>query len=451
MKFRKAQSAMEYLMTYGWAILVVLIVIAALFYLGVFDSKSDIKQGVEGPFTYDLKVGNNGMQISLKTPSVIKSATVESITVTGSDNVAVDCTPDNSQLSGGSTTLITCNNGNIDLSTGESANVVIGLTYTQQNSQLPHTINIVKKGIAETATFTVNAENGVCGSANGQSYSAAPSGAILCNSGSASSVTANYPSLKWEWICNGQNGGTNSPQCTANIISALSLNSDIVALFHLDEQNGNIAADETNLHSGTITGTVGLVPGKMGNGYYFNGNAGNLVNTGNSYTIGQPFTVSAWIKPGTYTLGSYTYCGGRFGNIFTKGGNSDSGDWMLATGAEITGICKIDFRTRTSGTTYNQGLTSSGTYSVNNWHNIVVTLDGNIMKIYIDKTLQTTKTIVLPRLTGTQPAVIGNIAAGNYPFSGIIDEVMLINKALTQGEVNTLYDEQNSGRAYYYP
>lgn len=35
---KKAQSAMEYLMTYGWAILIIAIVLAALFSLGVFNS-----------------------------------------------------------------------------------------------------------------------------------------------------------------------------------------------------------------------------------------------------------------------------------------------------------------------------------------------------------------------------------------------------------------------------
>ena len=34
---RKAQAAMEYLMTYGWAILIVIIVAAALYALGIFD------------------------------------------------------------------------------------------------------------------------------------------------------------------------------------------------------------------------------------------------------------------------------------------------------------------------------------------------------------------------------------------------------------------------------
>ena len=33
---RKAQAAMEYLMTYGWAILIIIVVIAALYAMGVF-------------------------------------------------------------------------------------------------------------------------------------------------------------------------------------------------------------------------------------------------------------------------------------------------------------------------------------------------------------------------------------------------------------------------------
>ena len=38
----KAQAAMEYLITYGWAVLIMLIVIGALFYLGVFSPNNII-------------------------------------------------------------------------------------------------------------------------------------------------------------------------------------------------------------------------------------------------------------------------------------------------------------------------------------------------------------------------------------------------------------------------
>ena len=38
--FAKAQSAMEYLMTYGWAILIIAVVLGALFQLGVFNANN---------------------------------------------------------------------------------------------------------------------------------------------------------------------------------------------------------------------------------------------------------------------------------------------------------------------------------------------------------------------------------------------------------------------------
>ncbi len=38
LRVRKAQSAMEYLMTYGWAILIIAVVLGALFSLGIFNS-----------------------------------------------------------------------------------------------------------------------------------------------------------------------------------------------------------------------------------------------------------------------------------------------------------------------------------------------------------------------------------------------------------------------------
>ncbi len=45
---RRAQSALEYLMTYGWAILIIVIVGAALFALGVFNPSENTGMQVKG-------------------------------------------------------------------------------------------------------------------------------------------------------------------------------------------------------------------------------------------------------------------------------------------------------------------------------------------------------------------------------------------------------------------
>jgi hypothetical protein len=43
LKRKKGQSAMEYLMTYGWAILIVIVVVAALYAMGVFQVAPSVK------------------------------------------------------------------------------------------------------------------------------------------------------------------------------------------------------------------------------------------------------------------------------------------------------------------------------------------------------------------------------------------------------------------------
>lgn len=63
----------------------------------------------------------------------------------------------------------------------------------------------------QTAACTANRIiNGVCGSANGQTFSSPPT-SNLCSSGNASSVTGDGP---WYWTCFGINGGSND-SCSA--------------------------------------------------------------------------------------------------------------------------------------------------------------------------------------------------------------------------------------------
>ncbi|MCL4399276.1 hypothetical protein M1293_02090, partial [Candidatus Parvarchaeota archaeon] len=45
---KKSQSALEYMMTYGWAILIIVIVAAVLYSLGIFSPSSSISSTVTG-------------------------------------------------------------------------------------------------------------------------------------------------------------------------------------------------------------------------------------------------------------------------------------------------------------------------------------------------------------------------------------------------------------------
>ena len=52
----RLQSAMEYLMTYGWAILIIAVVLGALFQLGVFNSTNFAPRSAAGDPAGSVKV-----------------------------------------------------------------------------------------------------------------------------------------------------------------------------------------------------------------------------------------------------------------------------------------------------------------------------------------------------------------------------------------------------------
>lgn len=102
--YRRAQAAMEFLMTYGWAILVVLAAIGALAYFGVLSpdrflpEKCTLPSGVAClDFTY---VAGTGISMRIQNSAGFDMSDV-SVTVTGSSNAGT-CT---GTVASGATTL----------------------------------------------------------------------------------------------------------------------------------------------------------------------------------------------------------------------------------------------------------------------------------------------------------------------------------------------------------
>ena len=84
--------------------------------------------------------------------------------------------------------------------------------YNQEADSGSYTYDPTGCGNTHIYSKTYVPINGVCGSANGGTYSTAPA-TNLCSTGTASSVTTG--SSNYTWTCNGQYNGTNA-SCTAN-------------------------------------------------------------------------------------------------------------------------------------------------------------------------------------------------------------------------------------------
>jgi hypothetical protein len=105
MMMKRAQAAMEFLMTYGWAILVVLVVIGALAYFGVLNPQILLPERCElqqGFYCKDYMIGdNNGANLVLPAGDNVtftfqngrgQGMMVTAVTVTGTgDLAAITC------------------------------------------------------------------------------------------------------------------------------------------------------------------------------------------------------------------------------------------------------------------------------------------------------------------------------------------------------------------------
>jgi peptidoglycan/xylan/chitin deacetylase (PgdA/CDA1 family) len=101
-----------------------------------------------------------------------------------------------------------------------------------------------------TCTTTLAIINGQCGSANGQSFTSAPT-TNLCSSGTSSSITGSGP---WYWTCSGSNGGTKA-SCLATKKVADTTRPTVSIT---NPKTGNTVSNTINLIA-TATDNVGVV------------------------------------------------------------------------------------------------------------------------------------------------------------------------------------------------
>lgn len=147
---RKGQAAMEFLMTYGWAILVVLVVIGALAYFGVLSPgkllprKCDLPSGL---VCVDHRVVNNalGDSITLRVNNAMGAdISITSITFTGdlageTCNIVTAATT----WTAGEEKAVTGSGAGCTITTPAGSRIRGKLTVTYQNLQttLSHTVS----------------------------------------------------------------------------------------------------------------------------------------------------------------------------------------------------------------------------------------------------------------------------------------------------------------------
>ena len=153
---KRGQAAMEFLMTYGWAILVVLIALGALFYLGVFSPKvpniciatapivcQDVKLGALGGKLI-IFAGATGVNLIEYTPETAITINGASCTVTDDGDANTDGKADAMK-----STMVQFKCRPSSLLEGEKFSGTVELSYSTPYSSLTHTSDVKFSGTVE--------------------------------------------------------------------------------------------------------------------------------------------------------------------------------------------------------------------------------------------------------------------------------------------------------------
>ena len=136
--FRKGQAAMEFLMTYGWAILVVLAAIGALAYFGVLSPDRFLPEKCtlpSGMACLDFTASATTVVAVIQNSGGFDMSNV-SVTVTPQGGSAVSCDPvGDNMLTDGEQDTFTCT-GTFDEGKMKAE---LKVAYTNKQTGLPHT------------------------------------------------------------------------------------------------------------------------------------------------------------------------------------------------------------------------------------------------------------------------------------------------------------------------
>lgn len=199
--------------------------------------------------------------------------------------------------------------------------------------------------------------------------------------------------------------------------------------------DGN-ANDIQDGNKGTLTNGATFAAGKVGQAFSFDG-LGDYVAVPDSANldITGEITLDAWIK----TSGTSDYSGvvGKTLPIEPRSG------YLVGVSSDSKIRCDIIRARPPQGTVLSTTLVEDG-----KWHHVACTYDGAVVKVYVDGNLEGSVSYTDGIGVTNEPLLIGRdpSKASSRDFTGLIDEVEVYNRALTQQEIQAIFDSGSAGK-----
>ena len=208
---------------------------------------------------------------------------------------------------------------------------------------------------------------------------------------------------------------------------------DFVANWKFDEESGEIALDSSgNSNDGTISG-ASWTDGKFGTALQFDG-IDDYISIADSPSLNptEEITIETWVRPGSLPQVGWN-------KIVAKPYTSHADPWQQY--ALTLHDNQFVFELNAGGT--KQGVTGAEILTPDTWYHVAGTYDGSEMKIYVNGELS--GTLSKSGAIAVYPTDV-HIGAGIYSdaqteyINGIIDEVRILDRALSADEVKADYE-----------
>ena len=192
--------------------------------------------------------------------------------------------------------------------------------------------------------------------------------------------------------------------------------------------DGN-AYDLLGIHNGTLNSGATYAPGMSRQAFSLDGNTA-YVDLG-QWSVGAAWSWGAWVKPSSIPSGRRTIVGGVL----------DCLDWGLTMQDGVFGVVYHPSRA-----TCTQTLSSGINAVAGQWYYVAGTCDGATVRVYINGQPCGSAVVELGYSGTASGTRIGSEAANAAnSFPGLVADVVLFNRALTDGEAASIYGTGSTG------
>lgn len=205
----------------------------------------------------------------------------------------------------------------------------------------------------------------------------------------------------------------------------VSADGSLILYFSFDELDGDMTIDHSLYgNDGNIIGAPELVDGKFGNALKFNGESDWIeVPHDDILTVTESVTVMAWINAERH-MGPNNQ---RWQGILAKGNNPRSYSFYTESPSECLHL--------SAG---GSGSVCTGKIALNEWQHVVGQVDSGIHRYWLngEPVGEFGDKNALPGAADTSVVYVGTTGEGaNRRFLGLIDEVRIWNRALSEDEI----------------